>query len=195
MLVQKVGDWAKVRKILSAAPQQVQRALKDSLRREAEFIKAQIIRGIKDQAPGGKSFLPLAETTLAVRKFKNFSHTKALIKSANLIKGIHVFEEKDSVFIGVRRTRKEGGATVDVAMIQEYGSGPIVIQVTDKMRKFLFAAFKAAGISRSFGSGTGIIVTKVPARPFVRPTFAKYQKEARQRIEKQLQELLGKALS
>ncbi len=65
---------------------------------------------------------------------------------------------------------------MNVAAVHELGSRSIVMKLTPKARRFLHAAFRAAGLDRPAGDkpSTGIAVIKVPARPFLRPVFEKY---------------------
>jgi hypothetical protein len=173
VLIRKVGDWSKVLDAFGRAPKALEDAVRRATIREGQFLRGKIVEGIREQAPGGKRFEPLAETTLAVRKFQGFSGTKALLKRGDLRNSISVNREKDGVFIGVHRTArgKDGKSMIDVAAVHEYGSKPIVIRITPKMRAFLMVAFRKAGLPYKPGNGTGIIVSKVKARPFLRPVF------------------------
>jgi hypothetical protein len=58
MTVRRTGDWAKARRLLTAAPLRLQRAVDRSLRQEAEHLRAEVVRGITRQAPGGESLEP-----------------------------------------------------------------------------------------------------------------------------------------
>ena len=57
---------------------------------------------------------------------------------------------------------------VDVAKLNEFGGPPVIIPMTPKMRRFLFALLRQAGKEPTGGSGRGVIVVQVPARPFLR---------------------------
>lgn len=160
----------------------MRRAMKVALRREGQFLRKQIVQGLRKQAPGGKKLEPPSRATLAIRKFQGFRGRKSLIRSGDLIGSITVLLKGDGVFIGVLKTKRTdtGKSMVNVARIQEFGSRPIVIKMTPKMRRFLFAAFAAAGIKESAGGGggKGIIVTRVPARPWLAPVFEEHAKPA-----------------
>lgn len=197
MLAQKIGDWKKLEKILGRAPKEVLKASKKVILKEGEFFRTKIVEGIRSQAPGGKAFKPLSPTTIAVRQFKGFRGTKALVRTGTLWSSVKVYDSPEGVFIGVHRTRKgkDGKSLVDIATIQEYGSGPIVVQVTPKMRALLMGAFRKAGLAGPYGKGSGIIVTKVPARPFLRPVFEKYGPGTLDRVEKAMIRLLSGTLS
>jgi hypothetical protein len=78
-----------------------------------------------------------------------------------------------------RAAHREGqgrASLVNVAAIHEFGSRPIVLKLTPKARRFLHAAFRAAGLDAPAGDrpSTGIAVIKIPARPFLRPVFEKH---------------------
>lgn len=193
MIFTKVGDWGKLGRLLHRLPTRLEIATKKALRKEAQFLRRQMVEGIKDQAPAGKKFLPLAVTTLAVRKFKGFNGTKALIRTGELRNSIQVVEAKEGVFIGVHSMTKakNGRDMVDIATIHEFGAGPFTVTVTPKMRKFLMAAFRKAGLHGPYGKGNGLMILKIPKRPFVGPIFEKHGHGAsRDRIEKELARLL-----
>jgi len=176
--VKKIGPWAKVSKLLAAAPRRMQAAFDKALWQEAQFIRTKIVEGIREQAPGGRAFAPLAPTTLAIRQFRGFRGTKALIVQADLRNSITVVRDGDRVLVGVLRTARNraGKSLVDIAALQEYGSRPIVVHLTPKARAFLHAAFRHAGLDgpSSGQAGTGIAVIQIPARPFLSPVFEKY---------------------
>lgn len=142
--------------------------------------------GIKHQAPGGKKFEPLSPYTMASRRIKRDKkgavRSKILQATGELTNGIAVIPSRPTTkaFIGVpRNTRKsDGGRLVDIAQIHEFGSQPIVIKITPKMRRFLAKLFAVAGGSMggSHGrpAGRGIIVLMIPERPFLRPAFASW---------------------
>jgi hypothetical protein len=135
-------------------------------------------RGIREQVPGGKAFAPLAPTTLAIRRFRGFRGTKALLVQGDLRNSITVVRDGDRVFVGVLRTARNraGRSLVDIAALHEHGSRPIVVRITPKARAFLHAAFRHAGLDTpsSGQRGTAIAVIQIPARPFLAPVFEKY---------------------
>ena len=178
--VVKIGDWTRVGQLLSGAPQRVQAAIDKAMRKEGHFLRTKIVEGIREQAPGGRAFAPLAPTTLAIRRFRGFGGTKALIAGGDLRNSITVTREGDQVFVGVHRTAKTrtGQSVVDIAALHEHGSRPIVMKLTPKARAFLHAAFRKAGLDGPHGGlpSTGIAVIQVPARPILAPVFEKYAK-------------------
>jgi phage gpG-like protein len=176
--VKKIGPWSQVGKLLAAAPRRMQAAFDKALLQEAQFLRTKIIEGIREQAPGGRAFAPPAPTTLAIRQFRGFRGTKALIVQGDLRNSITVVKDGDRVFVGVLRTARNraGKSLVNIAALHEHGSRPIVVRLTPRARAFLHAAFRHAGLDgpSSGHSSTGIAVIQIPARPFLAPVFEKY---------------------
>jgi hypothetical protein len=176
--ITKVGDWQLARQLVSTAQKRLKDATDKAVLQEAQFFRTKVVEGIREQAPGGQPFKPLAPTTLAIRRFRGFKGTKALLVHGDLRNSIVVVKQPGGVFVGVLRTAKgkDGQALVNVAAVHELGSRPIVVKLTPKARRFLHAAFRAAGLDRPAGDkpSTGIAVIKVPARPFLRPVFEKF---------------------
>jgi hypothetical protein len=196
--IKKVGAWSRVGKLLAAAPKHMKEAVDKALLQEAQFFRTQIVEGITKQAPGGKAFAPLAPTTLAIRKFRGFKGTKALLVQGDLRNSITVVKEGDRVFVGVLRSAKGRGGQklVDVATVHEYGSRPIAVKLTPKARAFLHAAFRNAGLDSPARDkpSTGIAIIKVPARPFFGPVFDKYGADANA-VSKRFLERVAKNLN
>jgi len=203
------GQWTTGLKILEDTISKWDQAQDQALREEAHFLAKQIIQGITSGAPGGKAFKPLSPTTLAIRRFKGMKGSKPLMNRGDLRNSISVKKSGDGYFVGILRSAKgPGGAKVaNIAEMNEFGSKPIVIQITPKMRRFLMAAFRAAGLGQSQsgaggaggGGGVGIIVVQIPPRPFFRPVFEKYASNPNQvaerflgRLAKRLGGQLGK---
>ena len=82
----------------------MQAAFDKALLQEAQFLRTKIVEGIREQAPGGRAFTPLAPTTLAIRQFRGFHGTKALLVQGDLRNSITVTKDGDKVFVGVLRT-------------------------------------------------------------------------------------------
>ena len=176
--VKKIGPWSRVGKLLAAAPRRMQAAFDKALLQEAQFLRTKIVEGIREQAPGGRAFAPLAPTTLAIRQFRGFRGAKALIVQGDLRNSITVVRDGDRVLVGVLRSARNraGKSLVDIAALQEHGSRSIVMKLTPKARAFLHAAFRHAGLDgpNSGQPSTGIAVIQIPARPFLGPVFEKY---------------------
>ncbi len=181
MKITRVGDWKDAGRILTGAGERLRGAVDKAVLQEAQFFRTKIVEGIREQAPGGQPFKPLAPTTVAIRRFRGFKGTKALLVRGDLRNSIVVLRRPEGVFVGVLRTSKgrEGQPLVNVAAIHEYGSRPIVLKLTEKARRFLHAAFREAMLdSPPKGTSTGIAVIRVPARPFFAPVFEKYGADA-----------------
>ncbi|WP_404364395.1 hypothetical protein ACIHQR_30055 [Corallococcus coralloides] len=193
MAVSRTGDWARARQLLAAGSSRLEGAIQAALRQEAHALRKEVVQGLTQQAPGGESLRPPSPLTLAARQLAGFSGTKALLVSGVLRNSISVVVEGDEAFIGVPRSAKspDGESLVDVAQLQEYGGPPVVIPMTPKMRRFLFALLRQAGQARTGGSGRGVIVTQTPARPFLRPAFARFRQGASRRFLARVAKELG----
>ncbi len=174
------GDWTLARRLLSGAGNRAKAGISSALAQQAHALRKEVVEGITKQAPGGTPIRPLASTTLAARTLKKFGGTKALIRTGELRNAITVVIDGDEAFIGVlRKARGRGGRSLaNVAEIQEFGKGPIVIPITPRMRRYLFVLFKKAGVPRSGGGGRskGVVVVTIPPRPFLRPAFETFRK-------------------
>lgn len=219
MAVIRFGDWNKVRVLLSAGPRLLHEASQKALRQEAQFLRTKIVEGITKQAPGDQPFKPLSPYTLAVRRFLGFSGSKALIERGDLRGSIKTREFSTGIMVGVLRGTKasDGRELVNIAAVHEFGSKPIIIRMTPKMRAFLMAALraKARAINKAerkkYGVSTsvlrtmrkleaqtresqgrkGFIVVQIPPRPFLRPVFEKYGGPAlKRRFEERMRKLL-----
>lgn len=189
----RTGDWARARRKLAASPKRLQAAIEISLKQEAHVLRNEIVQGITRQAPGDEPIRPLSPLTFAAREMAGFRGTKALLVRADLRNSITVIVRDGEAFVGVPRSArsKVGKQLVDIAQLHEFGGPPVVIPMTPKMRRFLFALLRRAGRKPTGGSGRGVIVTQVPARPFLRPAFNKYRREARNRFLKRIAKQLG----
>ena len=197
MSVKLTGDWGKTKQVLSRAPAVIHVASVQSIKKEAHALRAAMIQGITRQSPAGAPFTPLSELTLAIRKMRGFSGSKALIDRGDLRNAINVVFRGGgtSAFIGVpRKARsKQKGRMIDVAKVHEFGAGPFIIPKTEKMRRFIFAALKSAGIEprKSGGRRSGVVVINIPARPFIRPVFESYKKGGFDRFRRDLSRRLN----
>ena len=193
MAVSRTGDWARARRLLTAAPQRLQAAIGTAVRQEAHALRNEIVQGLTRQAPGGEPLKPPSPLTIAARELEGFGGTKALIVRGDLRNSITVVVQGDEAFIGVSRSArsKDGASMVDLAKLHEFGGPPVIIPMTPKMRRFLFALLRQAGKEPTGGSGRGVIVVQVPARPFLRPAFDKFREGASQRFLERVAKELG----
>lgn len=175
MDVKLTGDWGRGARLFSIGRGALKRAIQKGLKQEAQLFRTLIVKGIRDQAPGGKKFKPLSPTTLAIRRWRGRKGTKALIDTATMIRS---FVTKrvgdDSIFIGLLRTSrsKDGKSLANIGAIQEYGA--LVVQ----------------------GTKTGFRIIIIPARPFIQPTFDKYAEDGnklRRRFIERVMKALGGA--
>ena len=193
MAVMRTGDWARARQLLAAGPQRLRSAIGVAIRQEAQGLRNEIVQGLTSQAPGGEPITPPAPLTLAARQLEGFGGTKALLVRGDLRNSITVIVEGDEAFIGVPRSARSSGgeSLVDLAQLHEYGGSPVVIPITPKMRRFLFALLRQAGKEPTGGSGRGVVVVQVPARPFLRPAFEKFREGASRRFLERVAQQLG----
>jgi hypothetical protein len=202
--VLRFGDWDKAQAILGQGMRPIYSAAGKAWEQEAKFLKRRLQDGIRAQAPGGKKFKSLAPTTLAVRRFLGYKGNQALLVTRELIKAIDVAKigrrgtKSFQVFVGIRNGAK-GGKRLQIGpsnrdlfkigLIQEFGSKPIIIRVTPRMRRFFFAAMRSKKRrkwlgSRDFlgGKSSGILTIKIPPRPVFQPTWAKWGSGTRARV-------------
>ena len=193
MAVSRTGDWARARRLLTAAPQRLQAAIGTAVRQEAHALRNEIVQGLTRQAPGGEPLKPPSPLTIAARQLEGFGGSKALIVRGDLRNSITVSVQGDEAFIGVSRSArsKDGASMVDLAKLHEFGGAPVIIPMTPKMRRFLFALLRQAGKEPTGGSGRGVIVVQVPARPFLRPAFDKFREGAGRRFLERVARDLG----
>ena len=148
MGVRRTGDWGKARAKLAAAPgARLTLALKQATLKNALLLVREIKRGIRSQAPGGKPFAKLAESTI-----RRKGSTKALIDTGFLVNAITQKIVTEGAFVGLVRgtLNKEGEDLVNIGAVMEYGA---TIQ---------------------HPNGATIII---PARPFLHPVMDKYRKQ------------------
>ena len=195
MAVSRTGDWARARRLLTAAPQRLQAAIGTAVRQEAHALRNDIVQGLTSQAPGGEPLKPPSPLTIAARQLEGFGGSKALIVRGDLRNSITVIVQGDEAFIGVSRSArsKDGASMMDLAKLHEFGGPPVIIPMTPKMRRFLFALLRQAGKEPTGGSGRGVIVVQVPARPFLRPAFDKFREGASRRFLERVARELGLA--
>ncbi len=188
MAVKRTGSWSLARELLQAAPARLKVATDRALRQEAEQLRSEVVEGITKQAPAGQPFSPLSRFTLAKRRLGKFAGSKALIRNADLRNAVSATVRNGEAFVGVPRKAKgrDGASLADVAKLNEFGSDPIVIPITPKMHRYFFVLRRELGDDGAARSGhfstPGVIVTRIPARPFLRPVFDKFRREAGKRF-------------
>lgn len=148
MGVKRFGDWGKARAKLANAPgARLALALRQATIKNAILLVREIKRGIRSQAPGGKPFAKLAESTI-----KRKGSSKALIDTGFLVNAITQKIMADRAFVGLLRgtVNKDGEDMVNIGAVMEYG----------------------ATIQHPNGA-----VIVIPPRPFLHPTMQKYRKQ------------------
>lgn len=146
MAVSRFGDWDKAKALLTNGfDQRLALAVRQATIKNALLLVREIKRGIRDQAPGGKQFEPLAQVTID-RK----GSSKALIDTGFLVNSITQKILSDGAFVGLLRTSvyKGGESVANIGAIMEYG----------------------ATVTHPRGA-----VIVIPPRPFLHPTMEKYR--------------------
>ena len=137
----KYGDWGLVLKKLDKLGVNIDKATKKATVKAAMLLVREIKIGIRNQAPGGKAFVPLADSTID-RK----GSSKALIDTGFLLNAITQKIVNDQAFVGILRgsVGKDGTDRANIGAIMEFGA-------TITMPS-----------GRTF---------TIPPRPFIHPTF------------------------
>ncbi len=148
MGVKRFGDWDKARAKLAGNPgARLALALRQATVKNAILLVREIKRGIRSQAPGGKPFVKLAESTI-----RRKGSSKALIDTGFLINAITQKIMADRAFVGLLRgtANKDGDDMVNIGAVMEYG----------------------ATIQHPNGA-----VIVIPPRPFLHPVMEKYREQ------------------
>ncbi len=184
--VGKTGIWSQAAGFLGNVGVKSRAALILATKREAILAVGEMKKGIRGQAPGGRTFQALSELTLAKRKAKEVKGTKALVRHGDLFRSIRAVGPiggGDTVFAGVLRTAtgRNGQNLANVAEVQEFGK--IIAVNVDKpgkggktTRDFFLALFLKGLISAPLKGTTRILIIEVPARPFVAPVLKQMEK-------------------
>lgn len=164
MEISRSGDWDKAKRLLTNGfSQRLVLAVRRATLKNAIFLVREIQLGIRNQAPGGKQFTPLAQVTID-RK----GSSKALIDSTFLLTSVTHKMLSDKAFVGVLRTsiyknKKSGISAANVAAIME------------------------SGCTIRHPSGAVIVI---PPRPFLHPTMEKYRSEVARNYQEALLSVL-----
>jgi hypothetical protein len=195
MGVRRTGDWDLARRLVVGGAARLRGAIGTAVRQEAQLLRKGIVEGLTNQAPGGDPIAPLAKTTLAARALRKFGGTKALLRRGDLRNSVTAVVEDFEAFVGIqRKARGRGGRPLaNVAEINEFGFGPIVVPITPKMRRFLYLVLRKAGLptGRSGGGQRGAVVIRIPPRPFLRPAFEAFKRGAKGRFLRRVAQLAG----
>lgn len=169
-------------------------AINDAVEKEAGLLEQTIVDGLENQAPGGRSILPLSPMTLAMRRLPSHgnrnqsSSTKALIASRELLSGVRKRKYKDMWFtVGVHREERNtsGMSLESLATIHEKGTRAYTVVVTPRMHMFsLF--LMSQGILRAPWPVGKVLNRKIPARPFLEPARDEWEQETYERFQRSL---------
>jgi len=192
--VRTIGDWRKARRLLAAAPQRFRQAMERAVLQEAHLYRKEIVQGLTRGSPGGQTFAPLAETTLATRRARGMRGTKPLIARGDLRRSVVVVKGPfGGAFVGILRTARgrDGQRLVNVAQVHEFGK-VVAFRLTPKSQAFVASMMRKAGVEPREGkSAGGIVVVTIPARPFLRPVWEKLSKDAPARVVRRVARILG----
>lgn len=206
-----IGDWEKAMKVTKTLTldKAIQQAVKQEAKLGERMMKENMTRGGN---PAGSPFKKLSPWTVAARQLGGTTAhprppakgTKPLIAQGDLrnaITSVVVGSGRETAaFVGVLKQAQGsspgGPEFVNIGNVQEFGK-TIVVRMTPKMVRFLAVLAKAAKAPPTgAGKGTGkkFLVIHIPARPFVRPAFALWAKEAPDRFAKRISILTKGAL-
>jgi hypothetical protein len=197
--LQLVGDWKKAAAVVKGLEAKFQMAAKRALLQEGHFLRGEVVKGIREGAPGGKALAPLAPSTLAVRRGGGFKGSKPLIEGADLVRAITVRVDLDGwrVFVGILRTARgrDGHPLVNVAEIHEFGKAPIAVPITKKSSRYYHALARKGGLPlpRHSGAKLTVIIIKIPPRPFFGPVLEQHGKpdEVQGRFEERMKAIFA----
>lgn len=163
------GDWEAAVRICTGASVLFPRACDVALRRIAVEVEGDVKRNIKAGPPPPQSPLTIATG----------GGGKPLNRAGDLANSVNVVNAGAlAYFIGIPRT----AGTYSLAVVHERGA--IIVQpLTARMRAFLHA--RLAKVGPPSGGATGILVTQIPARPFVEPAVDKLRSRFAQRFARE----------
>ena len=100
-----------------------EKAVERAVHKSGQYLRKQWMMGIRSQAPGGKKFKPLKQSTIDAK-----GSSKALIDKADMIRSINVQKVRSGrqivFFVGIHRTvvTKDGKSMANLAEVHETGS-------------------------------------------------------------------------
>lgn len=195
-----IGDWERCLTDMRALdlPKAIEKAIRQEVALAERMMKENLTKGGQ---PAGAPFAALSPWTLAARRLAKppIKGTKALMARGDMRNAItHVVFGRGAEAVGfagvLRQTKsgRPGGAPmVNIAAVHEFGK-TIVVRMTPKMIRFLAVLAKEAKMpakTNPGGAGTAgnrFLVIHIPARPFIRPVFALWSKDAPARFMKRV---------
>lgn len=189
------GDWEMAELFLGKMVNQLPAMTLKMMKREAELLRGTIVQTITSS--GGGSWKPLSLWTLAIRRHNSIGGTKPLIASGEMRQSItaNVYPSSMSAFVGVNYNakRKDGGSSVDIAKIQEYGA-EYVVKRTKKQVAFLRYIYSQNpvlwGLISSGKNKDGMTKVSIPARPFMEPSGVKWSRDYEGRMKNFLKDYM-----
>lgn len=167
--VRMTGDWGLGRTLLLTGPSRLRAASQRALMQEAQYLRRELVQGMRSQAPGGRPYAPLAQSTLERRKRAGRSGGKILIVTGDLRNSINVTQRQNEVFVGILRTARgrDGQTMVNIAEVHEEGSrdgriparptfGPVFQQWSKDARDRFFARV-GQNLGGAYGSIPGLV--------------------------------------
>jgi len=195
--VSKTGPWALTRQMLAAGPARLKIGISKAVFIEAHALRREIIVGLRKQNPGGGAPLrELSPFTVAARRLRGKGGRKVLIRSGEMRNSIDAVVRGEFAFVGIPRgaTAQDGRSVVRIAELHEFGSDPIIIPITPKMRRYLgvlFSKIPKSSRPAKKGGGVGAVVVQIPERPFLRPAFSRWKIGVSQRVMARVAQSLG----
>lgn len=193
MRIRRSGDWAKAGRVLAGSVRKIRGGLQAAVRDEARRARDEVVRGVRKQAPGGRAIDGPSPLTLASRQLEGVRGRGALRASGELLGAISFVARGLEAFVGIKSSARgrDGRRLADVAQAQEEGAGPIVIPMTEGMRRYLGMLRSRTGERGGRVGGSGAVVVRIPPRPFLRPAFELAIRGARQRLRDRVARSLG----
>lgn len=178
------------------------KAINTAVAQEAQALRNTIVKGLRDQAPGGTKILPLSPMTIALRKLPRKGaksgkrgSTKALIYGGDLIGSVNSKKEQENWYtVGVHREARsrDGKSLSNIAIIQEKGTRAYRITVTPKMHRFSIFLMMQGILHAPWPVGK-TLTCKIPARPFLEPAHVEWEEGVEKRFQGRIDEAMGKA--
>lgn len=218
-VITKVGDWDEVERIcdMLADPHRFIRVRNRVTSRECHRLRGLMVGAFRSGGPpGGPRWKPLSAFTQLLSRIAGKGDRRPLLLDGDLKNSHTVVHDGDVWFVGIhkktrgRRAARRGKqrTMVDIGTVHEFGSRPIYIRVTDRMRRyFLYLSRKAGyvGYRREAGGralqrrvqirplkrNTIAIVVRIPARPWIRPIWLAEQDNSVINITRGMLEGLG----
>lgn len=110
---------------------------------------------------------------------------------ASFARDIQVKATKGGGVVALNRQTKSG---VDLGKIHTEGR-TIAIRMTDKMRRFLFGVLFKDQPKQNGNDGLGIVIVKIPPRPFIEPVYQREQSNIVRNITADIEARLSKLMS